>query len=155
MSHKRHTDIYPRAASWLRIGGELAAYQTNSLPHTGKPEAILAESCDWIKSLSIVPDRETYGIFYMPQFHVGMTSTAVFNDIPQGFLCDPVEAYGSLLGNACRQVVVREFDIYTVGLSELCAKTPDCRDQAQLLKLHGVQLVREIVDGRRELLDLL
>ena len=120
------------------------------LPHADQPEPPLAVGRAGVETGPVIDDPQGDS---RPRFRVkldpGVPGAAVLDDVPQGFLRDAVEAQGRVVGNRRRHLAGGEFDRQAVGLGQFLAQAADGGHEPQLLELRRVQVVRQVMHGRR------
>jgi len=80
-------------------------------------------------------------VFAKVDFRVALV--AVLDNIPQRLLQDPEYAQRSIRRDICRQVRVSELNLNLLLYRVLVAKTPDCCEEAYVLKFRRVKAVRK------------
>src|SRR6266542_3888938 len=115
----------------------------HTLSHADEPEPCPTLDPPRVEPDAVIHDPQGYRIGASRQIHAEVLGAAVLDGISQPFLHEAIEAQRRIGRNHFGHLVVDEFDLETVSLSQLPAEATDGRDEPELLQLCRVQPVRD------------
>ncbi len=90
-------DVDPGARRRPRVDDERAADQAQPLPHADQPEPPVAIDGAEVEPGPIIGDPQGNPVLVPAQLDASVPGAAVFDDVAQGLLGDPVEAQGRVV----------------------------------------------------------
>src|SRR5437867_30543 len=151
---QRDTDVELGAARRLRVDRDLASERTHPLTHADEPEPTLALDLPGFEPTPMIDDPQVDRVRSAAQRDLGLLGAAVLDGISQSLLGDAIEAHGRIRRDRWRDLIVSELDLEAVVMSQLPAEVADRRHESELLQLRRMELVRQVVHGRRQVFDL-
>ena len=104
---------------------------------------------------AIVRDRHLGLTAHLEELHIHAAGAGVGDDVPQGFLCDSVDAERSVWRDGSELSLRRARHRHTVRTPEFATVRRQALHQPQMLQHGWMEIVRELADVACELVRLL